>query len=179
VTTIAVYSGEIAADSQCVCGSTVSGYVDKLVKTSAGVVGVSGDAAFLKVFVDFLETGVQPDDISEFGRSNALVLLPDGSVDLYCLFRHVQRTPPTFPIAIGSGAEIAIGAMVSGKTAEEAVAIACMRDCYSGGPISVFYAENGSLVSRNMKEMKKEWERRLNDVKNHVENDRRRRAWED
>ena len=39
------------------------------------------------------------------------------------------------PIAIGSGAEIALGAMYSGKTAKQAVKIASTVDVFTGGRI--------------------------------------------
>jgi hypothetical protein len=41
-----------------------------------------------------------------------------------------------YPAAVGSGAGLALGAMLAGKTAREAVEIAAMRDVYTGGIIT-------------------------------------------
>jgi hypothetical protein len=131
----------------------VAGYVNKLVKTSVGVAGIAGIAVAERAFIEFLETGKKPDGSDDLDDFTALVLKPDGTVDLYCAFNVIQTTKSDFPVAIGSGSEIAVGAMMAGKTAEEAVAIACLRDCYSGGPISAYYAENGSFVSRGDREL--------------------------
>ena len=142
MTTIASVGMQIAADSQCTVGSMVSGYVDKLVETDHGIVGISGPSIAERPFLEFLETGKKPDNADDIGGFNGLVLRPGGTVELYCSFEMVQTTDPDFPVAIGSGAEIAVGAMMAGKTADEAVAVACERDCYSGGKISVFSVED-------------------------------------
>jgi len=44
--------------------------------------------------------------------------------------------------AVGSGRDYAIAAMHLGKTAEEAVSIACEFDCYSAGPVKTVTLEN-------------------------------------
>lgn len=41
------------------------------------------------------------------------------------------------PYAIGSGSDFAMGAMLAGKSAKDAVKIAAKLDCYTGGPIKV------------------------------------------
>lgn len=50
------------------------------------------------------------------------------------------------PDAYGSGAQFAMGAMMHGATAEEAVAISCKLDVYTGGEVRSFEVGVGSVV---------------------------------
>jgi len=71
----------------------------------------------------------------EQDEMEALVLYDDGTVELYdaCLVPSVWD--PTRSLAIGSGAAIAMAAMACGKTAAEAVELACEMDIYTAGPV--------------------------------------------
>lgn len=50
------------------------------------------------------------------------------------------------PIAIGSGTDFAMAAMAMGKSAPEAVKVACELDCFSGGRIKTFDIESWGFV---------------------------------
>jgi ATP-dependent protease HslVU (ClpYQ) peptidase subunit len=62
-----------------------------------------------------------------------LVLEPDGKV--YSYNEHGYRTLELLPAAIGSGTELAVGAMEAGATPLAAVAIACKRQRGCAGTI--------------------------------------------
>ena len=66
----------------------------------------------------------------------ALILNPDGSVDwMDCKFEMVKGN--MVPYAIGSGGDLALGAMLAGKSPKEAAKIACSRQLDCGGEITV------------------------------------------
>lgn len=62
-----------------------------------------------------------------------LRLMPDGEVRYYD--EDLRGTVVDLPAAVGSGAELAIGAMLAGAAPKRAVEIASMRDTGSGGKV--------------------------------------------
>lgn len=123
--------GQSTAHEQTIVSTTSK----KLRRFADGrIVGVAGDTAQKADFLRFLETGkkyVQADGFS----SVALVLHPDGRIML-----HVDQHNPSevdAPAAIGSGEDFAVGAMLAGMTARQAVEVACARDVYSGGVVTL------------------------------------------
>jgi ATP-dependent protease HslVU (ClpYQ) peptidase subunit len=97
------------------------------------IVGFAGNAYNWDEFARWLvDGGDRPQVHDGFG---CLVLKPDGSIT--SIDQHGREFPEVAPAAIGSGATLAIGAMDAGKSAADAVKIACARDIYSGGSITV------------------------------------------
>jgi len=91
-------------------------------------------------------------DFSEVMDDNQILGLEDDGEDFWCLLMKPDKTiwivdrfftPEEIPVqyhALGSGGNIALGAMDAGATAKEAVEIACKRDTYSskmGRPLQV------------------------------------------
>lgn len=111
----------------------------KVVRLKDGrIVGFSGNAYNWDEYAAWLNNGGDPPKVHEtFG---ALVLSPDGTLCSYDEFG--RRFPEAAPYAIGSGSALAIGAMDAGMTAERACEIACARDVWSGGKITVLYLES-------------------------------------
>lgn len=132
MTVIAYKSGILAADSAVVANDTHIGTLDKLHKVGDTWVGFSGMLEDLEPFLATLSGEPPPQRPGSF---NAL-LVRRGKV------YHASSWGQAYAIrgphhAVGSGSDLALGAMDAGATAEEAVRIACKRDVYSGGRVKV------------------------------------------
>lgn len=133
MTTIACDGLGMASDGRvCNSGSIiVAEEQPKIVAlASGGLVGFSGRSRDMETFRLWLENG---GDIPKLDDFSAIVLQPDGIGRFYDGNQH--WTPCPFPTAIGTGAELALGAMEAGATPTEAVEIACQHDPFSGGKI--------------------------------------------
>lgn len=96
------------------------------------IVGFAGNAYNWDAFAKWLEDGGDVPSVHDGFAS--LVLWPDGHVSSFD--EHGREFPECAPAAIGSGSSVAIGAMDAGKSAKEAVLIACKRDIHSGGIVT-------------------------------------------
>lgn len=136
MTTIATDGKTMAGD-----GLTVNGR-DIVVGTSrqkvfrldnGGIYGACGNAREVIDLMEWLNgrREKEPDlkDIS------ALVIRPDGSLVIYN--DSVTCISAEAPTAIGTGSQVAMGAMAAGASPVEAVRLACERDVFSGGEITV------------------------------------------
>jgi ATP-dependent protease HslVU (ClpYQ) peptidase subunit len=137
MTTIAYRDGIIASDSQATQG-IVKSRIRKMWKLSKGILAVAGDynqgMSLLTWMVASLASpdGEEPGppDLSETG---AFFLTKKG------LYMYDQSPMPILieePFyAIGSGQELALGAMTMGASAKEAVKVASKWDVNTGGRI--------------------------------------------
>lgn len=149
MTTIAYRDGVMASDS-CVTGYGMQeASICKIRRTSAGaLVGFSGDADTRAVFalLDKVKNDKQLPDkraivdcqtdfaaIIAFSPSNVwFIECDEGENGRYT----ASVCPANLGFsAVGSGAKLAIGAMLAGKGAREAVALACKVDSYSKLPV--------------------------------------------
>ena len=136
--TTVVWDGKsLAADSQVTTGS-VRGTAHKLAKSKAGfLVAGCGDWPTVKMWINWVLAGMPPEQQpSSVSETSILIVDPRGRPTLFA------DTPVASPLprkqwAIGSGADIALGAMAAGADARAAVKIACKLDVYSGGKIVV------------------------------------------
>lgn len=133
MTTIAVDGKSVAGDGMVTSGTTVCNTdFCKVHRLSDGrIAGIAGSAFNVIPFVEWLENGGDCPELSE--GFDALVLHPDGKCWAYN--EKGRFIPEPAPTAVGSGREIAIGAMLAGASAREAVAIAATRDNGTGGAI--------------------------------------------
>jgi ATP-dependent protease HslVU (ClpYQ) peptidase subunit len=136
MTTIATDGQTMAGDSLTTAGGQV--VFDRSVKVrrmkDGTVIGCSGNVTEITAFVRYMEhkNGDRPSVSEEF---DALILHPSGKIEwMNNKFEPVQYLAP---MAIGSGGDLAIGAMMAGASPKRAVAIACERDTCSGGQIMV------------------------------------------
>jgi hypothetical protein len=103
------------------------------------VIGLAGESSPGLVFLDWYGSGdPEPESINGAESTadfTALILSPSGlyEADGYC--RPEQVLDECY--AIGTGAHAAMGAMLAGRTAEEAVVIAVQVDIYSALPLQV------------------------------------------
>lgn len=126
MTTIAVKDGIMAADSMV--SSSYGRKATKIRKIRGSYYGVAGNWDDALQFFEWREKGGDPpsmDDISALEIRKKTLYYWSGSV--------AEKIKP--PYAIGSGADIAMGAMSFGATAEEAVKLACKLDDTSCLPV--------------------------------------------
>jgi hypothetical protein len=107
----------------------------KLYRIRGALVGLSGTMDEIVMFAHWYERGADLADRPQGIAGAALVLDASG------LWRYESNCYP-IPIlddfaAAGSGASVALTAMRLGKTPEEAVALACEVDLYTGPPVVV------------------------------------------
>lgn len=147
MTTIAYRDGVIAADSQVTVDSEAGGArkfrCEKLYRKTVGIgrnrrdviIGTSGESSPSLLFVDWYGSGKDVPEFFIYGTADftCLIVEPDGiwEADTYCRPERIME--PFY--AIGSGAKAALAAMHCGKTAEQAVEIACRVDPFSMPPI--------------------------------------------
>jgi ATP-dependent protease HslVU (ClpYQ) peptidase subunit len=139
MTTIAFKDGIMAADTQ-----QMGAYIDRIeaikVRMLAShnrqiLIGLAGDPANLILFCKWYSNGCKDKDKFEMGNNE--VLFYDGIDLLHYSSKFVGVQVGEFG-AIGSGAEYAMGAMMNGASAEDAVEIACALDNNSGLPVKTW-----------------------------------------
>lgn len=137
MTTIATDGKSMAGDGMSSRDSLITAVRSvKVERLSDGrIVGAAGDKPDCARFRKWLCDGGQAPKFKDFA---ALVLHPDGSL-VYHTESDISGTATEAPNAIGSGAEIAIGAMEAGATPEQAIQIAAKRNAWTGGLITVVH----------------------------------------
>lgn len=146
MTTVAYRNGILAADSRAYSGDrTPVGWKAKAHRASNGILyAVSstcvGADALLRDWIEADCPRPANDDLKP--ESFTLLLVkPDGGV-FFANGNLALSGPLTDDFfAIGSGEQYALGAMAMGASAEEAVAVACRLDPWSGGDITVLKLE--------------------------------------
>ena len=137
MTTITWDGKTLAADSRVTDGCIEQVRCKKIHKAGEYIIAFCGDYAEGLAFVKWVKDGMvaerKPEDLEDFG---ALVVHPDGKV-----FEYTKRLIPLpcgCPTAAGSGRKSAMGALLAGANAVEAVKIAAKLDPYTGGPVQSF-----------------------------------------
>lgn len=105
----------------------------KVVRKGDHLFGAAGSTAATKKMRDWF---LGPDDVKQpEADCHMIIVPPEGPV---ILLNHEGQNRITGPFfAIGSGADVAMGAMAAGASADEAVAIAIQLDTFSGGEITI------------------------------------------
>ena len=141
MTTIAYKDGVLASDRRATSGSEPPMTVDKLYQLNNGaVLGFAGmlDEGFR--VVDWINAGMYPDEKPKVQHSEFIYLTVDGPFYMEKFLRLLPIVDPFF--AIGSGAQYALGAMASGRSAAEAVEVASRFDPLTGNGVLSFQAED-------------------------------------
>jgi ATP-dependent protease HslVU (ClpYQ) peptidase subunit len=143
MTTIAVKDGVVAADSLMTFGHERSLLpVWKILATDAFVYAASG-IAILDALARWHEDGHDPRQLPVVaaGEKWSLLVMDEGAIWLYGSEAPYPQ-PVQAPFSLGTGGELALGAMLAGASAVEAVEIACRVSTSSGLPVySVNIAE--------------------------------------
>jgi 20S proteasome alpha/beta subunit len=113
--------------------------VTKIFRIEKGIVGIDGCMGEGLEIIEWLKQGADPEKYPSFQKDNeryvhALLIMNNKEIWRY------ERQP--YPIIVempffasGSGRDFAISAMAMGKTAKEAVELACRFDVYCGNGI--------------------------------------------
>lgn len=139
MTTIAYRDGLVAVDTQV--GDCPVEYQRKWGKLADGrVVAACGNGEERPAVMAWLDQGGEP---SRFPKLEEIQVIVFDAVSVYEYLPHshghpYERKPEPF-FAWGSGADVAIGAMAAGASAEEAVRIAARYDVHTGGEIEVIH----------------------------------------
>jgi len=107
----------------------------KIVRHKDELIGCAGEAHMEEAWLNWYQGGRKGKAPSDEGLQ-VLILRKTGLVYVDTNSTEILITRAFH--AIGSGAPAALGAMLAGKTAEEAVAIGILVDPCSGGDIQVF-----------------------------------------
>lgn len=132
MTTIAWDGHDLAADSMVSLGS-IRYTTRKLVRLKdGGILGAAGKSIEITRLTKYLngETSAAP----KIPSVHAIHVTPSRDVYLYAGGFDDQPVLDSY-VAVGSGGDIALGAMEAGKSAFLAVEIACRRDANSGHPV--------------------------------------------
>ncbi len=133
MTTIA-YDGEmIAADSQA-SGDHIR-MVKKIYHWEGSFFGCCGYHQQALAFKEWISSGKDKPTRGDMDEFHSLFINTKGKCLRYDSMLIPYEADP--PFAIGSGCDFAMGAMLAGKTAEEAVEIAKKLDPYTGGDVQV------------------------------------------
>jgi hypothetical protein len=133
MTTLAWDGVTLATDSLLSSSNINFGVVSKIVKLEDGrYLASAGDYSLIPDIVIWLNGGDKPEIIPDTVYMGVLIT-PDKQV--FEISKELKIFPCCTPWAGGSGEVIALTAMLCGKTAEEAVKLACKLDLYSGLPV--------------------------------------------
>ncbi|MBY4639655.1 hypothetical protein K6L44_06520 [Gluconacetobacter entanii] len=139
MTVIVWKDGQMAADSQAATEyGCITGSIRKVMLLGNGKyqLGVSGTALAigpLKAWVNGGCDGAPPSPVS--GKSYSAILVQDHTHGWIIQDGGAERFDISQPLCIGSGAEIAYGALAMGATPIQAVQAAIDRSIYCGGEI--------------------------------------------
>lgn len=131
MTTIAYDGYTLACDGRVVGHTIDSDNFKKIIKVGDVYAGAAGDLRSVSNFFDWVKKGCV--DYFETEDSFGGVLIKGNKTIVFDTKGSELSIKP--PFADGSGGELALGAMLAGATAIQAVKIACKKDPRSGGRI--------------------------------------------
>lgn len=141
VTTIAYDGISLAAEGRSTVGNEIIREdVEKIKVIHGRVYGMVGAITLLDAAIEWHNSGADPAKLPPYPGEESWFLIV---IDEHGLFCYSSKMPYArcnefnIPTAFGSGDHFALGAMLAGKTAKEAVEIACKVDTQSGGRIRV------------------------------------------
>jgi len=126
----------MAADS-CVYAGGIKDRTVKIARVDGHIIGFAGVLTQGKKFIAWYRDRER--EAPSLEDTEILVLRNNGKIEYWdsAMFPLEVKGP----IAIGSGAAAALGAMYAGKPPHEAVKIACKIDSYTSHPVKVIHRE--------------------------------------
>jgi len=149
--TVIAYDGKVLAADKRMTGGTQAITVTKIRRLPRGrMAGMAGDVMDGRALLDWLEKGGRLSVDPENNDCNSEVMVIDkGQILLYGAGIGLKPVPLDTPFhAIGSGAPYALAAMACGKSAIEAIEIACKFDVACGNGIDVLEPEVPRAVKK-------------------------------
>lgn len=142
MTTIAYDGYDLAADSQITSGNEKVCGVQKIheiqIKGKAHWIGLSGTTKYFKDVITWTKNPERKSEPKVNGEVDGILISCEGCVMILVDDgENISWDEWHTPVAIGSGGQFAIGAMLAGKNAKQAVNIAAKVDTLTGGPINV------------------------------------------
>jgi hypothetical protein len=139
MTIICVDKHSVAADGLSVFGGIVTSRTTKKIKVVKGTIYVLyGTTQFFGPAIAWHQAGANPADIPKGDKENDWHLVV---VDQRGVVQYNWDTPYADPVqqpwAFGANWEVALGLMLAGKTAKEAVEFMCDKSMYAGGEVQV------------------------------------------
>jgi hypothetical protein len=140
--TILAWDGKIFCADRMASSSGMPFCVTKIFKIDVGIIGIDGVMDIGLSLIEWIKAGANPKEYPECQKNNdryahALLITPKLEILRY------ERQP--YPIkveepyfAAGSGRDYAMAAMAMGKSAREAVELACRFDIDCGNGIDEF-----------------------------------------
>jgi hypothetical protein len=127
MTIVCFKDGILAADSVVVEDGMAYGLMRKIIRSDTGcLAGGSGDVSSLYPFLEWVRKGMKARGKPTIGELDGIVIKPNGEI-LFFENGLVPFKVSSKSHAIGSGAQMAIGAMMHGATAIQAVKYVCER----------------------------------------------------
>ena len=140
MTTIAWDGVILAADRRVSYGTMSDASTTKIVGNKKGLCGAAGNTSMCAAFRRWFlagEKGDHPPLIKDEESATACIIRPDGTRIMYDSYGWYEVDKG--PFALGSGWEVAMGALRSGKAADEAVRIAAGIDGATGPEVDCLY----------------------------------------
>ena len=157
MTTIAYTKGELAFDSRVTAGLDIVGGAIKGKRLKSGIlVAYCGNLAQGQLFMRWADGGFINDDAKRSLETlkepefTAIIILPDGSIRVY----DDSLLPIVYTSKMyswGSGGPFAMGAMVHGASAADAVRVAKICDAATGGRVRVLRLEEQCKTKKRTK----------------------------
>ncbi len=137
MTTIACDGRSMAGDGRgCANDSIRTENEVKVLRLRDGrLAGYSGSASSGKTFIAWLNDGGEMPKLDK--GFHVLTLAPNGTATVY--YDDGTSDPADLPAVLGSGGNIALGAMLAGASAQKAVSMAAKRDPFTGGNITTLH----------------------------------------
>ena len=136
MTTIACDGREIAADGLVTSDNfRMERNARKILVEDGAIYAIAGTQCLMRPLVDWVKAGADPDKLPKFGEMAWGLLVISRTRAVHYQSRCHFPEEVSYPFTTGSGREIALGAMRAGRSAREAVEIACEEDVWSGGKI--------------------------------------------
>lgn len=151
MTTVAYRDGCIAADTSVNQSGTHNGCMIKIARNEAGdLAGVCGYASFAGDFLEWFKDKEEgkapvPKTSKETVSKGIIVRAEDGRIEVWEDGDHFVINADYY--AMGSGTDIAYGAMYMDATAAEAVAAAIKHDAHTSGDVKVLYRESTHMAT--------------------------------
>lgn len=139
MTTIAIDGATVAADGLRVWGGEIRGRAHKKLKVCNGTIyAFTGLAPLFDVMVAWHQNGTDPEKLPKISDDEGWTLIvidKDGVGKFTKGCPYIEHFGP--PIAFGAGQDYAIGAMLAGATAGQAIGIVAGLCNHTGGEIQV------------------------------------------
>jgi hypothetical protein len=139
LTTIAYRDGIMAADSACLAENTHEHDIRKIFRVGGALIGCCGSVYVIERFKAWLKAGADPEAKPSIRDGfEAVIVRASGKIFTFDSYGEHAIEALTTYVAIGNGAEIALGAMFAGADARKAVQAAVKHNALTKGPVRCY-----------------------------------------